>query len=204
METIYLVCAVIGATFIVGQFLLTLLGLGHGHDFGHDGADHDFAHDADHDTEHEGGHEQSSSSIFRWLTFRSMSASLAFFGLTGLSTRRFDVDDGPGFLLALAAGAGALMIVGWLMRMLTRLNLDGTVRIDRAVGSRGTVYLSIPGQREGAGKVHVSCHDRLLEYKAVTATEPLATGTKIVVVGVVSGDTVEVAPAPEPERLTHA
>ncbi len=211
METLFLVCALVGATLIACQFLLGLLGLG-GHEFSHDGG-HDFAHDAgghdaDHgdgqDASHDQAHGHSSSSwIFSWLTFRTVSAALAFFGLTGLSARHAELEEGPTLLLALAAGFGALVAVGWMMRTLTRLNTDGTARIERAVGSRGTVYLSIPGPNAGPGKVHLRCQNRLLEYKAVAA-EPLATGSKIVVVRVVSGDTVEVAPVPETERLSHA
>ena len=80
---------------------------------------------------------------------------------------------------------------------MSRLNLDGTIRIDRAVGSHGTVYLSIPGAKSGAGKVHINQLNRTVEYKAVTSQEPLPTGAKIVVVRIVNADTVEVAPAPE-------
>jgi membrane protein implicated in regulation of membrane protease activity len=205
METLFLVCALVGATLIACQFLLGLLGLG-GHEFSHD-ASHDFSHDAgSHDASHgddgnDAGHGHGSAWLFSWLTFRTVSAALAFFGLTGLSARLFDLDEGPTLLLALAAGFGALVAVGWMMRTLSRLNADGTARIERAVGSRGTVYLSIPGPNAGAGKVQLRSQHRLLEYKAVAA-EPLATGTKIVVVRVVSGDTVEVAP--EPERVSHA
>jgi hypothetical protein len=211
METVYLVCALLGATLVVCQFLLSLVGLGHGHDFGGDAAGHDFGghdvgHDAGHDASHGADHEHghNAMAVFKWLTFRTISAAFAFFGLTGLSARRFDMDDGPALLLAMAAGGAALVVVSWLMQALGRLNVDGTARIERAVGSRGTVYLSIPGQRAGAGKVHVSCQDRLLEYKAVTSDGARTTGTAVVVVGVVSGDTVEVKPAPQPERLSHA
>src|SRR5581483_5748319 len=169
METIYLGCAVVGCTLVGCQFLLGLLGLGGEHDVGHDAGGHDFAgHDSAHDTHHDQGHGSTSSWIFSWLTFRTVSAALAFFGLTGLATRYTDLDEGPALLLSLAAGFGALVTVGWLMRLLYRLNADGTSRIERAVGSRGTVYLSIPGHGAGAGKVHVRCQSRLLEYKAVT------------------------------------
>ena len=43
MQTFYVVCAGLGATFLIGQFLLSLVGLGHdgdsfdGHDAGADG-----------------------------------------------------------------------------------------------------------------------------------------------------------------------
>jgi hypothetical protein len=209
METIFLVCAAIGATLIACQFLLGLLGLGGEHDFSHDvGHDvgHDFAHDSAHDSAHDTHHEthgSSSSWIFSWLTLRTVSAAFAFFGLTGLSCRYLQVEDGPTLVIALAAGFSALVVVGWIMRTLSRLNVDGTSRIERTVGSRGTVYLSIPGNRAGAGKVHVSSQNRLLEYKAITPETALTTGAKVVVVRVISGDTVEVVPAPEPERVSH-
>jgi hypothetical protein len=80
------------------------------------------------------------------------------------------------------------------MRFLFKLNVDGTVRIDRALGAHGTVYLSVPGAKAGVGKVLVNQLDRTVEYKAITSLEQLPTGAKIVVVGIVSADTVEVAP----------
>jgi hypothetical protein len=203
METLYLVCAALGGALILCQFLLGLFGLGGDHDVGHDVAGHDLiGQDLGHDGSHDASHDHSSW-MFRWLTLRTVSAALAFFGLTGLSARRFEMDEGPTLVVALAAGAAALIAVGWMMRMLSRLNVDGTSRIERTVGSRGTVYLSIPGQREGAGKVHLNCQNRLHEYKAVTAAGPLTTGAKVVVVRVVSGDTVEVALVPETERVSH-
>ena len=54
------------------------------------------------------------------------------------------------------------------------------------------------------GKVHINVQNRTLEYHAVTSQEQLPTGAKIVVVGIVSADTVEVAFAHESERTTNA
>ncbi len=82
------------------------------------------------------------------------------------------------------------------MRTLHQLKSDGTVRIQRAVGQNGTVYLSIPGQRSGAGKVTLCLQNRTVECQAVTPYQPLPTGSKVVVTAVVGPDTVEVAPAP--------
>jgi hypothetical protein len=202
METIYMSCAAIGGTLIVCQFLLTLLGLGGHHDVGggHDLAGHDACghHEAGQD------HDSEPNWFFSQLTFRTLSATFAFFGLAGLSAIRFELEPALGLLIAVAAGAVAFLVVGWLIRLLSRLNIDGTVRIERAVGSAGTVYLSIPGAKAGAGKVHVNQHNRIVEYKAISAQEPLPTGAKIVVVRIVNADTVEVALAIESERTTHA
>lgn len=203
MDTIYLISAVIGCTLIVCQFLMTLFGFhgGEGADF--HGEVHFDASGHDMTGGHDVGHGHEPSIFFGMLSFRAISAALAFFGLVGLAAAdQFQ----PAGTLALAAAAGgvAMFIMAFLMRMLTRLNVDGTVRIQRSVGSRGTVYLSIPARRGGVGKVHVSVMSRTVEYKAVTANDDLPTGSKVVVVGIISPDTVEVAPVIESERAVHA
>src|SRR5262245_54191345 len=208
METTYLVCAIVGGTLIACQFLMTLLGLGGGHDFvGHDGGGHDFHMDAHHEAGHDSGHEghdHGSSWFLGLLTFRTLTAAVAFFGLTGLMTVRANLEPLQSLALSVGAGAAALLLVGWLMRQLGRMNVDGTVRIDRAVGSKGTVYLTIPAGRAGVGKCHVSQQNRTVEYKAVTSLDSLATGAKIVVVAVIGPDTIEVALATDSERPIHA
>jgi hypothetical protein len=206
METIFAVCAAVGGTLIVLQFLMTLFGLGGDHDVGGD-AGHDFGgHDvAGHDAagHHEAGHGNESSWFFGIFTFKTLSAAFAFFGLTGMATGHWELEPAPRVALAVAAGLAALFFVAWIMGLLAKLNLDGTLRIERAVGSRGTVYLSIPGNKAGVGKVHVSLYNRMVEYKAVTAQEALPTGAKVVVVSIIGPDTVEVASALEPERASH-
>ena len=209
METVYMICAAVGGTLIVCQFLLTILGLGGHHDVGggHDVGGHDVgAHDTGgHDaTGHHGADDQSEPNWFlSQLTFRTLSATFAFFGLAGLASIRFELEPAVGLIIAVGAGALAFVVVGWLIRMLSRLNIDGTIRIERAVGAEGTVYLSIPGAKSGVGKVQVGQLNRTVEYKAITAAAPLPTGAKIVVVGIISADTVEVASAQNSERTAH-
>jgi hypothetical protein len=216
METAYEICAVVGGTVIACQFLLALFGLGHGHDAGGGGDGHDFGgHDAGgadaaghdaagHDAAHHPGqHHHAVNWFFGLLTFRTLVAGVTFFGLTGLMLTRSHADPGLALVGALAAGAAALVIVSSVMRGLSRLNADGTLRIERAVGATGTVYLTIPGERQGAGKVHVSVHQRRVEYKAVTANQPLPTGARVVVTAVVGPDTIEVVPAPVSEEVSH-
>jgi len=109
-----------------------------------------------------------------------------------------------GVLTFLVAGGATLFAVAWLMRTLHRLKADGTVRIERAVGANGTVYVTIPGEKAGVGKVTLSLQDRTVEYQAVTPhQQPLPTGAKIVVTAVIGPDTVEVTPATETGSLTH-
>ena len=93
--------------------------------------------------------------------------------------------------------------VYFLMRGLFKLTADGTERIARAVGEEATVYLTIPGENQGAGKVHVTVQHRTLEFDAVTSGEKLPTGARVIVVGVLSSDRVEVEPIVEPTEVVE-
>lgn len=199
METIYLICAAVGGTFIVCQFVMTLFGLGGGHDMAGDHGGHDFGgHDVGHGHDaagdhHEVGHGNESTWFMGLLTIRTVTAGIAFFGLVGyIMETRMNIEPIPAALVALAAGVAALVLVGYVMKGIGRLNVDGTIRINKALGCNGTVYIPIP--TDGAGKVQVSVLNRTVEYRA-TAKEALPTGAKITVVAIVGADTVEVAPA---------
>jgi hypothetical protein len=196
LRDVYTVCAVLGGTLLVCQFVLSLLGLGHHHDMG-TGAepDHDFGGHDHHGGGHDADHEAQSSWFVGVLTFRTVVAALLFFGLSGRAAEATDLDTGTALLVALAAGGAALFAVAWMMRALYRLRADGTVRIERAVGRPGTVYLSIPANKAGRGKVLVNVQNRTVEYQAVTAHAALPTGSPVTVLAIVNADTVEVGPA---------
>lgn len=223
MEYVYGVCAVLGGSVVVWQFITTLIGVGHDdfstaevHDFG--GADGDFAHDlhvgdSDHGmgetAEHAGvdshsAPHHSSTWFFAVISFRTVVAALAFFGLTGLAMNAYP-DSSPTmtFGVALATGIAAMYGVHWLMRSIASLRSEGTVRIGHAVGETGTVYLRIPSSGSGTGKIQIKLQNRTVELQALTEGEALPTGATIVVVSVVNSDTVRVARAPETAQVTH-
>ena len=85
-----------------------------------------------------------------------------------------------------------MMSVYWLMRSIKKLQADGSVRIHRAVGRHGTVYLRIPGNKSGTGKIQFNLQNRTMEYLAITAGPDLPTGAKVVVIGIVNPTTLEV------------
>jgi len=206
MAPLFLICAVVGGTVLICQFVLTLVGLGgdHGVDFSHDIA-HDFAGDAGHDASggdvhgadqgtHQTALQHSSSWLFAVLSFRTLVAAITFFGLVGLAAQSSGQVVGVQLLLAAAAGIGAMYGVHWLMRMIGRLGEDATLRVRNAIGQEGTVYIPIAGARAQAGKIQLRLQNRLIEYEAITSTpERLATGTKVRVVGLLC-NTLEVEP----------
>jgi hypothetical protein len=106
--------------------------------------------------------------------------------------------------LAIVGGIAAMYGTAVAMRWMLGFEDDGTVSIDGAVGATGTVYLAIPGERQGAGKVMLTLQNRIVEYQAVTSDAPLPTGAAIMVVDVVGPDTVHVVADPTRKELSDA
>lgn len=189
--TWYAVCAVIGGTILLIQFVMTLIGMDDVDDVPDDAPDADPASAEDGHTSH----------VFGVLSFRTIVAAITFFGLTGLAMSSSGARAELTFVVALAAGVAAMYGVWWLMQLLVRLKSDGTARVERAIGKTGTVYLRIPGARAGQGKVTVNLQNRTVEYRAVTDRDELPTGASIVVTAVVDADTVEVQAVPIEREL---
>lgn len=210
METVYLICGAAGVTVLVIQFIMTLIGLDTSHDFdvghaeaGADAIDISGDHDLDvHADTHLDGHghaHEAGSTIFSMLSIRTVTAAFAFFGLGGLAANSIGLSTLVSLPIAIVAGFLALYIVAWIMRVLYGLRSEGNVYIECALGSHGTVYLAIPGEEAGLGKVLVNVQDRTMEYDARTTHGPLATGTPVVVVDIVDSNTVQVEPAESSE-----
>jgi len=198
----FLICAVVGGTVLICQFVLTLVGLGGDHGFD---VAHDFAGDVGHDVHVGGAHgaegsghdadgHHGSSWLFGIVSFRTLVAAATFFGLAGLAAQSAGQQTGVQLLLAGAAGLGAMYGVHWIIRTIARLGEDGTVRVRAALGQEGTVYIPIAAAKAQSGKIQLKLQNRLVEYEAVTSSpQRLATGTRVRVVGV-SGNTLEVEP----------
>jgi hypothetical protein len=184
VETVFLFCAAVGGTVLVLQFALGLLGVGSDHDA--DAAD-------------PGGHHFDHIDTTSWFaglfTFRSVTAGLTFFGLSGMVALSRRADELTALGVALLGGAFALYAIAQIMKGIGRLSDDGTARVERAVGATGTVYVPIPGNNAGPGKVTVTLQKRTVEYTAYTAADRLPTGARVRVVAVRGPSAVEVEPA---------
>jgi hypothetical protein len=183
MDTVFLICAILGATLLACEIVAGMIGFGHDADT-----------DTDTDTDHDSG-DGHGNGLFGMLSVRTLTAAVLFFGLGGLTARYYGAEDLPAFGAACGGGLLAFYLVAVAMRSLKGLKADGTARIDRAVGRTGTVYLRVPGAKAGAGKVHLMLQNRTVEYQAITAGDELPTGKPIKVVAVINSDTVEVEAA---------
>lgn len=180
--TFFLLCAIAGGAVLFVQLLGAVLGLG-GDSF--DGADLDV----------DAGDDAHSGILFGLISFRTLVAALTFFGLFGLLGNSLELPPVVQVTLGSMGGAVALLIVWWLMRTMRHLGQDSTIRLESAIGSEATVYTTIPGASRGVGKVMLNYHGRVEEYAARTDyPEPLTSGTRVRIVNVHGGSTLEVEP----------
>lgn len=82
-----------------------------------------------------------------------------------------------------------------LMRAIYRLQSNGTVQMSNAIGLEGTVYLTVPPQRSGEGKVNVVLQNRFCEFEAITdCSEKIPTGTTVKITGIFDEDKLIIEP----------
>ena len=206
MFTVFLICAVVAGTIFLFQFVLLMVG------FGLDGADFDadVPDDSSFDFDGDGGEidsetgmiDHGSTMLAGIISVRTVVAAFTMFGLVGMAVLSAQESSLMASIYAtvaaVAGGAVAMFIVHFLMRTLYRLGADGKVRIQNAVGKTATVYVPIPGDNDGRGKIQIRLQGRLVEVLAITkAAEELKTGTQVRVTGVVTGSTLKVEPLTE-------
>ena len=221
LDSLFSITALVGGTVLGFQFVMMLLGFAHhggdvhaGHDFGADGADgfdgslegdgplhHDshWGHSADAGvtdgdvTGVDAGHH-ASAWFYEIISIRTLAAAGTFFGLVGKTALAYGHPPMASFCYAAFAGGAAMYGVYWLFKQVYRLQNAGNENVRRAIGLPATVYVPIPAARSGAGKVTFKLQDRTVEYIAVTNdASRLATGEKVVIVGIVNQGTVRVA-----------
>ena len=98
-------------------------------------------------------------------------------------------------VVSVLIGVALVAVVMYLFKWLSGMQQSGNINLYKAaIGCTGTTYLTIPGERQGKGKVQISINSSVREYNAVTDGDTLKTGTQIRVVEVLSPDTVLVEP----------
>lgn len=186
MDTFFLICAGFGGTLIVCQVVLSLLGFGADHHgLGDSGIGHDIGHGS-HDVSH---HDNWYVGL---LTYRTISTAITFAGLGGLCAEYYGLPTASVVITSILSGLASLYGVAMIMRGMSKLKSDGTVDVDASLGQTGTVYLRIPGNKAGPGKITLKLQNRTVELEAFTEGPELPTGSPIMVREILDGGKVEV------------
>ena len=140
------------------------------------------------------------------LSLRSLTGFFGGFGWTGAIL----LGKGSSLVIAIVAGAGVggvlMLSVAYLMSLLYSLRESGNIDYKDAIGQIGTVYLTIPPDQSGPGKIRVMIDGRLKVVLAYTkSNEQMSSERKVRVVAQLDARTLMVEPLggeslPENER----
>lgn len=173
-RSVYLGCAVAGGAVLSIQLLLLFLG----------------GDVADGEVDVDGGSDGVS-----FFSIRAIASFMTFFGLIGLYGLQSGWTPAVTAACAFGAGLGMMLVVAWLISLQSKLHQEGTIEPRSAVGLQATVYLKVPGENSGKGKITVVLQGRTAEYAAVTGGPELVTGSDVKIVRMVNESTFEVAKA---------
>ena len=139
-----------------------------------DGADTDFGH-----------------SGMNLYTFRNLVNFVLGFGWTAILLGDQIKSTFWLIVLSILVGVALVVMVMLLFKWLNSMQQSGNIDIYKsAVGCQGKVYLTIPGERAGEGKVQITIEGAVREYTALTDSGTLKTGTPIKVLEVINDSTV--------------
>ncbi len=118
-------------------------------------------------------------------SIRGIVAMLCVGGWAGIALLDTSMNKILAVAIAIILGIAALFGMAFLMRAFTRLQSSGNIVIENAVGKHGQVYLTIPAEMKGSGKINITVQESFTEFDAVTYdVEPIKTGETVSVVSV--------------------
>jgi hypothetical protein len=165
MDTVFVLCMIIGGVVLVAQIVLSFAGL---------------VAELPETVDDVGG----ASGALNLLSVRALAAGAVFFGAAGVMLSSVL----PAWLaapLALVPAAAAAAGTAALTRAMFRAETRGNLRLEEGAGQFGTVYLPIPGANAGTGLVQFPLQGRTIELRAFTREpQSLSTGSAVLVISV--------------------
>ncbi len=115
-------------------------------------------------------------------TVRGVLSFFCIFGWSGVLFLSLDWLFIIALIVAFVFGVGFMYLTAYLYAFFLSLQAKGNMDIENTIGTAGTVYLRIPSQRKGTGKVSIIISGRLKEFDAVTDdSEDIPTGSDITI-----------------------
>ena len=133
--------------------------------------------------------EDGMNSVY-FLTFRNFLIMFAIFGWAGISFYNFGLGKIATLALALLSGLLSILIMGSIFYFMFKLDENGNRNLNTIVGKTGQVYIPIPANRQGKGKIQIVFHGGLKEVEAITDEKKLNTGERVKVVKKLSETTL--------------
>ena len=131
---------------------------------------------------------------FQLFSLRNLINFLLGYGWAGVCF--YEKIESTLWLSFAAIGTGLVFVIlfFFLMSQVKRLARDNSFRIEETFGRIADVYLSIPAEKKGKGKIQISVRGAYHEIEAMTAGDRIPTGAKVKVETIIDSQTVLVSP----------
>lgn len=138
------------------------------------------------------GSNPSDFGTMQLFTLQGIMTFLCVFGWTGVICTSLGLHVAIAVIIALVLGFLAMLGVAKVLQLTRKLTQDGSLDVRRLLGEKGRVYIPIPANESGEGKVTIAAGERFIELSAVTdEQEAIPTGTQVRIIDV-RGDVVAV------------
>lgn len=167
LRTFWFIALPVSLLFVI-QSIMTFIGI----DSGHDGS-------ADVDTDVVDG-----EMAFHPFTYRNMINFLLGFSWSGILF--FNIVQSKILLIALSVFVGMCFVALFflIVKQVLKLEENNTFTLSSAIGKTGEVYLAIPGEKSGYGKIQISIKGAFHEINALTLGTKIERGMMVKVVSV--------------------
>lgn len=122
---------------------------------------------------------------FQLFTFRNFINFFLGFGWTAI-TLADNAHPVLVIIVSILVGVALVAAVMYIFYLMSKMEQSGNIETSSAVGCRGSVYLTIPGERQGEGKVQINIQGAVREFDAMTNGDTLPNGCPIEVTQVLN------------------
>ncbi len=123
----------------------------------------------------------------QFFTIRGFLTFFAIFGWSGIFFLKLDINTYLSLAFAIGLGFIFMVITAYIFSFFVSMQNSGNMEIESSIGLDGTVYIRIPANRSGVGKINAVVSGRYAEFDAMTDSEEIIpTGAVIKVVGLVN------------------
>lgn len=119
-------------------------------------------------------------STLRLFTVQGLVAFFTVFSWTAIISISSGTHELLGIVIGAILGFAVMVLIAKLIQMSRKLTENGTIDIKNCIGELGTVYIPIPANAAGHGKITLKVQNRFAEFDAITfGCNTLASGSPV-------------------------
>ncbi|GIZ09427.1 NfeD family protein [Flavobacterium sp. UMI-01] len=137
---------------------------------------------------------ESTDTPFQLFSFRNLIHFLLGFSWTGISF--YNTFSNPLLLIILSLLVGCLFVYLFflIIRQIKKLEENNSFKMTHTLNKTAEVYLTIPANKSGKGKIMISINGAFHELEAMTENESIPSGTPVVVTKIENNNILFVKP----------